>query len=408
MSEPVTLIEGERPKRTTRKKDAAPRGVFRHPSGAWAIRYTCGAGHVHKEQTGRVKADAKDAHATRRLRARQEPGWCPNVERDAARAQAAQRATGSVTFRRYVGDYLTWAAANKRSWQKDRSRVNRQLAHFGDRQLDTITAADVETFLDGLPLSGATRNRHRDLLSAMFKRAARLGILATNPVRGIPKMKEPGGRLVYLPLASPGRTAFEEAALRDALPPELRPLFTVSIHTGLRWSEQTQLEWRDVDMLSGTIGVGRSKNGYSRRVPMNSEVRSALVAVGAERKTPDDPTERVFPFAYQTTNRIFNNAVERARQALRDAGRDASRLEGYTWHGNRHTFASRLTMAGVHPLTLKELGGWRSLRMVERYAHLAPEHLANAVEQFVAKPESASELARNLPDAVSGTTPAAH
>ena len=51
------------PKRNTRKKDAAPRGVFRHPSGSWAIRFTCAAGHIHEQKIGRVKQDAKDAHA---------------------------------------------------------------------------------------------------------------------------------------------------------------------------------------------------------------------------------------------------------------------------------------------------------------------------------------------------------
>src|SRR5262245_46458824 len=44
---------------------------------------------------------------------------------------------------------------------------------------------------------------------------------------------------------------------------------------------------------------------------------------------------------------FFNGAVERARAALREAGKDVTRLEGYGWHSNRHSFASRLVMAGV-------------------------------------------------------------
>jgi site-specific recombinase XerC len=110
-----------------------------------------------------------------------------------------------------------------------------------------------------------------------------------------------------------------------------------------------------VDVLSGTIG--RSKNGYARRVPMNAAVRSALIEVAAQRQRPDDPAERVFALVYTTINRIFNRAVERAQAALRDAGKDASRLDRYTWHGNRHTFATRLVMAGVDLLSVKELGG---------------------------------------------------
>ena len=41
--------------RSTRKKDSAPRGVFRHESGAWAIRFACGSGHIHEEKTGSIR-----------------------------------------------------------------------------------------------------------------------------------------------------------------------------------------------------------------------------------------------------------------------------------------------------------------------------------------------------------------
>lgn len=88
--------------------------------------------------------------------------------------------------------------------------------------------------------------------------------------------------------------------------------------------------------------------------------------------------------------RAFVQAVGRAQKALRAAGKDASRLDGYTWHSNRHTFASRLVMASVDPRTVQELGGWKTLGMVQRYAHLAPSHLQAAVDRSVS-----TELARN-------------
>jgi hypothetical protein len=78
---------------TRKKKDKAPRGVFRHPSGDWAIRFFCGQGHKHEEKIGRDKGQAKDAHAARRLRVRQEPSWCPRVERREVQAEAAKRVT---------------------------------------------------------------------------------------------------------------------------------------------------------------------------------------------------------------------------------------------------------------------------------------------------------------------------
>jgi hypothetical protein len=57
-------------------------------------------------------------------------------------------------------------------------------------------------------------------------------------------------------------------------------------------------------------------------------------------------------------------------------------------------------MAGVDLRTVQELGGWRSLAMVERYSHLAPGHLAGAVERLVAAPAVSApgpvELGLNL------------
>jgi integrase len=368
------------------KKDDAPRGVFRPDPRTWAIRFTCAAGHVHEETIGPVKTEAVRAHSARRAHALAEPGWCPRVERarERARTQAAEAsARRRQTFRQYVDDYGAWAAIHKRSWRKtERFTAARLVTALGNRPLEEIATAEVERVLDGL-LTGrtcATRNRYRDLLSGMFKRAHRLGLVQGNPVTRIPKLREAGGRLAYL---GPD----DEAALRDALPERLRSAFVVALHTGLRWSEQASLRWRDVDVLTNTITIALSKNGRSRRVPMNGTVRSALVDLASGRACPDDPDERLFPLSYRQTAILFASAVERARGALRDAGRDPSRLEGFTWHGLRHTFASRLVMAGVDLRTVQELGGWRTVAMVQRYAHLSPAHLQAAVERLVGRSE---------------------
>jgi site-specific recombinase XerD len=138
-----------------------------------------------------------------------------------------------------------------------------------------------------------------------------------------------------------------------------------------------------VDFLTGVITVRRSKNGYSRQVPMNSVVRSVLMDLATERQHPDDSKQCVFRCPYTQPDKFFPKAVDSARKTLLTAGSDASRLDGYTWHCNRHSFASRLVMAGVDLRTVQVLGGWRTLAMVQRYSHLAPAHLREAVERLV-------------------------
>src|SRR5262249_42458708 len=58
-------------------------------------------------------------------------------------------------------------------------------------------------------------------------------------------------------------------------------------------------------------------------------------------------------------------------------------LHGVTSHTCRHTFTTRLIASGVDLRTVQELGGWSSLRMLERYAHVAPERKVQAVEGLV-------------------------
>jgi hypothetical protein len=51
-------------------------------------------------------------------------------------------------------------------------------------------------------------------------------------------------------------------------------------------------------------------------------------------------------------------------------------IEDFRWHDLRHTWASWHIQNGTPIHVLQELGGWSDIRMVQRYAHLAPEHLA--------------------------------
>ena len=57
-------------------------------------------------------------------------------------------------------------------------------------------------------------------------------------------------------------------------------------------------------------------------------------------------------------------------------------MRDITWYCLRHTFASRLVMAGVDIRTVAELMGHKTIQMTMRYAHLAPEHGLAAVERL--------------------------
>jgi len=95
-----------------------------------------------------------------------------------------------------------------------------------------------------------------------------------------------------------------------------------------------------------------------------------LKGPGKPRATPVDPSPRSGE-ALQGSRGWFPTALEEAE------------IEGYTWHCNRRTFASRLVMAGVDLRTVAELLGHKTFQMFMRYSHLAPAHQASAVDRLV-------------------------
>jgi site-specific recombinase XerD len=78
------------------------------------------------------------------------------------------------------------------------------------------------------------------------------------------------------------------------------------------------------------------------------------------------------------SGRVFSNLVPRW---FNDAVREAN-VKDFKWHDLRHTFASRLVMAGVDIRTVQELMGHKSITMTMRYAHLSPQHRIGALEKL--------------------------
>jgi len=203
-------------KRDTRKKDSAPRGVFCHRSGVWAVRFTCGAGHIHQEKVGPLKGDAIRIYYERRARAYDEPGWCPAVERARARERAAKDKTSQpLTFSEARDRYLTMKESEKkRSISDDRQNLGRLIAWFGPTTpLTEITAGRISDYRvsranemsrrrGGQPVSNATVNRELATLRHLL-RLAHEEWEALDKVPVVKMLKEPQGRLRWLGQCAP-------------------------------------------------------------------------------------------------------------------------------------------------------------------------------------------------------------
>lgn len=58
-------------------------------------------------------------------------------------------------------------------------------------------------------------------------------------------------------------------------------------------------------------------------------------------------------------------------------------IEDFRWHDLQHTWASWHIQNGTSLYELQKLGGWSSLDMVNRYAHLNSDYLKKAADHLV-------------------------
>lgn len=169
-------------------------------------------------------------------------------------------------------------------------------------------------------------------------------------------------------------TPEEETKLRTELEsswPGHIPELDLALHTGLRLSEMYGLDWQDVDLTRCLLLIRRGKNGESRYVRLNSIALKALT----ELKKRGDGTGAVIR---NLKGEKLSGPRYWFEKAIQKAG-----IADFHWHDLRHTFASRLTMAGVGLRATKEALGHKSTAMTVRYAHLDPDFLLNVVERLV-------------------------
>jgi integrase len=115
----------------------------------------------------------------------------------------------------------------------------------------------------------------------------RNGKVSVNPARLVRPRREPRGRHRFL-------SREEYATLRGKIAelfPEHFAEFVVSVHTGMRLSEQYSITWSQFHPDRKTIELDKTKNGDARTVHLN---KVALEAIESVRPAKPKPAERVF------------------------------------------------------------------------------------------------------------------
>jgi integrase len=251
--------------------------------------------------------------------------------------------------------------AHKASIAGDQEKARHFLPKLGKRQLSTITRDDIEELLPE-DVKPATRNRYRAFVRSVLRACEReWEWLDRAPV--LRQETEPKRRVAFL--------AREQAEVLVAnLPEKYRIPVRFALLTGLRRSNVFLLTWENVDLARGTaiVHADEAKAGMRIVVPLNSQARALLESI------PPGPDGKRAGRVWPGLTRVWANTWKAA-----------AKRAGVPWcrfHDLRHTWASWHAQAGTPLSVLQELGGWHSPQMVQRYAHLSPEHLASAAEKI--------------------------
>lgn len=316
-------------------------------------------------------------------------------------AAAMTVAPAGVTLREYAeGDYTQFATSRKKDADGTLARVLAAWSSLLDRRIGEITAADVEVVRTKRLNAGRTKatvNRDVAALSGVLAHWAKAN-KTEHPLHELESLDEPDDKRVRYLSKDEGKRLHQALADRDAagkaererynewcrqrgkptLPSitdycdHLTPMVLLSLNTGMRQGELFGLTWEAVnlDKKQATVLAATSKGNKTRVIPLNPEAQTVvakikpLVAAG-------------LVFKSRKTGGKFDN-VKKAWVGLTAA----AGLTDFRWHDMRHDFASQLVMRGVSLYTVQTLLGHGSSVMTQRYAHLQPDHLADAVNML--------------------------
>lgn len=293
---------------------------------------------------------------------------------------------------------------HKRALDDDKTKIEFFLQHFSGMDISSITANDVYNAVEKMtnrkhyqnwvssrdaairkgkeppeykakPVSQETRAQHLSFMRGLFRIAEKDWLwIKDAPVI---KVRKPGNkRIRWL-------TKDEAARLIECVSDDLKPVVTFALATGLRRSNIINLEWQQVDMQRKIAWVNPedAKAGKAIGVALNDTACKVLRdQIGKHSRWVFVHTK-----AKHRPDGTITPAVRKMSLGNHkgwDAGLRRAGIENFRFHDLRHTWASWLVQSGVPLSILQEMGGWESIEMVQRYAHLAPNHLTEHAKKI--------------------------
>lgn len=285
-----------------------------------------------------------------------------------------------MNYAQWYTDYLALYKTDLRPRTRE-SYAQLSRAHIlpaiGDKALEDINPEDVQRVL----LAAATASGPRTaqavfaLLRAVLRRAVRSRRIQWSPVDAIDRPHHDQQQGVAM-------TAEDYAA---ALPHIMADLpLALALLAGLRRAEICGLRWGDVDLSGRIITVARQRlriDGRMTDQPPKSAAGVRCVPICADLMPILRRAYRIAPSAHVVT--IGPETISRHWRAIQQ--RDVALSRPYRLHDLRHTYVTRLLLAGAVPRVVQYVAGHSSIDVTMRtYAHVTPSDARAEIDRLAA------------------------
>ncbi len=284
--------------------------------------------------------------------------------------------------------------------------------YLGKFRLNEITHLQVKGLIKTLEQKGLqfeTQNKVRILLKDMFNKAQMDNLyIGNNPARSIKLVRNEKIERKVLSKEE------QETFLNCSLGTFYHELFVVMINTGMRVGEITALMRSDIDFENNTISVtksllyqklegdekkefhlGKTKTKSSvRSIPMNEQCREALqkqilrkeIVKKREIKDIDEEfKDLLFVTKFNTpiNDVIVSDAIKRIINEINLSKDDLEKMECFSSHTFRHTFATNALEAGVAMRVVQEWLGHSTMQMTANlYSHVTKEFSQSEIKKI--------------------------
>jgi integrase len=267
--------------------------------------------------------------------------------------------------------------------------IARFMEHLGrkaDRDVASLTAADVGSFRDSLArdLSRNSANLAVKTLRVCLGSAFKQGLVTSNAASKVDKLKARGENQ-----RRPFTLKEITRVLTAAEGSEWHGLTLLGLYLGARLSDCAKLTWRSVNLETETVSFVAKKTGGRLAIPMAKPLVDFFTTLSAG----DSPDAPIFP---KLSKKSASKLSEGFRSVLADAGlaeayskrstgkgrNTARELSALSFHSLRHSFVSILKATGASEAVAMALAGHETKAISQQYTHMDDTTLRAAMNKM--------------------------